>query len=337
MEQNQNTKMEEYVELIKYHMGRKKGEENLEELDELFGSEDFMEILKKERIDIFLKEELKHTSCNKNVLNHFIGTLGVMLKENKSDRENLEFLYFYLKEKRSKKEIHTIFFAVSAIFFILVVGCMALQWSKFDTLLFYTAPSNEEISGMVQKQYGIEVQPEDIQTTSLINDDYETNKRYPKLVLYTIHGNIGNKRMTFSGEYLPSQEVKFDLEMQLAKECLEKYFDSVYKCEFDKNNFECYLKEPVSNQENKEDFLRRFKQALEEIFDDPIITQKFKDYTFFIYMDESGYSDSIYVTLNESNLTEKLEEISSQMDASLENKLDEQEILEMWEYIESNT
>lgn len=319
-----------YAKILKCHLEVSKGNEDMEAVEALFADDAFIEILYRTRMDLCLREEKKKPKYNKKVLEYCMGALALRIQE-QYEEENIEFLYFYLKECKVKNEIHTLLMISVSLFAAFIIGYMALNWYIVDAWLIFAAPSKEDITKQVHEKYGIELATEDIQAECEINNDYRTNTKYIKKVTYI----ISKEDEIVTGTYIPGQEVVYDIEMLLVKEKMEKYFENVSGCEYDEHYFYCVVSEDIIDQNDKTEFLQRLKSALTESWENDFIRERFINIEMNIYMEENNYFDGIHVFFGKSDLTEKLEKVSSEMDMVLEGISDEEEVLDMKEFLEN--
>lgn len=326
-----NEKLEKYINIINSHLDQKKGEENLDELMELFASAEFIEVIKSQRMDIYFESERKNKKDNKKVVDYLLGALGVLLRNEEAGNVNIEFFYFYLKGKRTKTESKNLFWFMSGIVLAVVIGYIGTQWHRVDAILFLAAPSKGDICEAVEERYDIKVTADDIQIQSSLNDDYRTNETYPKKVVYTIPVLVGNEQVTFSGTWVPFQELALDYEMVLVKEYLEEHSFHVTECEMSGSSFQCELAAYIADAESKAVFLQQFENALKDIFSNTYVTQQFRNYGFGIMMGEEYYDGHVYVTICKDSMSEDLEKLSDELDVQLGQR---SELLEYSDYLE---
>lgn len=312
-----NEKLEKYISIINSHLDQKKGEENLDELIELFALAEFIEAMKSQRMDIYFESDRKNKKDNKKVVDYLLGALGVLLRNEEAGNENIEFLYFYLKERRTQKENKNLLLLMIGVMLGMVVGYLILQWQRIDFILMLMAPSKNTICKEIENEFDVQLSVGDIRVRYPLNDDYKTEEKYPKMVLYTIPVIVGDEKITFSGKWVPFQEVTFDLELVLAEECLKDYGFVVPECKADGDTFYCDLLVDLLDQESKEVLLQQLKIALQDTFSNSYIAEKFDEYVFQIVLDDDYYDKNIYFTVREDNLEEKIEQFSNELDMIL--------------------
>ena len=323
-----NEQLSYYINIINSHLERKKGDENLEEIRELFASADFIEVIRTQRMDNYFEQERKKKKDNKKVVEYLLGELGVLLRNEEADNENIEFFYFYLKSRRTKAESKKLIVLMTGLVLAVVIGYAVSQWHRVDALLFLAAPSKEDVCKEVKARYNIEVLEEAIRIESGLNDDYKTNKIYPKKVVYTIPIAADEEEVVFSGAWVPFQEVVLDYEMVLVKEYLEKHSLHVTECEMSILTFNCKLDARIEDAESKELFLQRLKSALKDSFDNDYVMRRFGSFGFSIMMGKNPYNGYVHATIHKDSMEKDLEELSEDLNAQLAKSSELLEYLE---------
>ncbi len=313
-----NEQLLNYINILNFHMDRKKGEENLEDISELFASADFMEVIRTQRVDKCLKQERKKKNDNKKVVEYLLGTLGILLRNEEAGNKNIEFFYFYLKGRRTKTESKGLIGLMSGLALLVIIGYAISQWHRVDALLLVAAPSREEICEEAKVRYGIEVLEDAVRIECRLNDDFNTNKMYPKKVVYMIPVAAGEKEIVFSGTWVPSQELMMDYEMVLVKEYLERYSLYTTECETSTMSFQCKLDAQIMDSESKELFLQRLERALKDSFANTYVARRFSNFEFSIMMGEELYNGYLYASIREDSIEEDLKRLSYDINVQLE-------------------
>lgn len=316
-EKKMSENLEKYISIINSQLDMKKGEENLEELVKLFETDDVIEKLKSQRMDSYLRTDRKRKKDNKQVVKFLLEELGVLLREEESGNENIEFFYFYLKGKRAKRECKNLFFSMMGIVLAIVMIYLGTQWWRVDSLLLYAAPSKDEICKIVEERYDLKVEPNNIQIECRLNDHYKTYRTYPQKVVYTISAIDENREVIFSGRWIPYQELFFDYEMVVINEYLEKHSINVTESEMTNVEYNGQLAVLIEDMESKEVFMKQFEDAFEDIFDNKYLSQRFSFYFFTLILGEGHYEERIHIQIEQENLAEDLNELSDELDTYL--------------------
>ena len=309
--------LEKYISIINFHLNQKEGEENLDELKELFTTEEFIKMIKEQRMDIYFENERKNKKNNAKVCDYFIKALEELLRSEEAGNQNIEFFYFYLKEKKAKKENRKLLLIIAGIMLGVIVGYWVLHWSSLDIVLRILAPSKSAVCKEIENQYDVEVSARDITLKYHVNDDYKTKEKYPKLVLYTIPVVLENEEISFSGKWIPFEEVSYDLESVLLQSYLEDQGLRASGGRIDNTTLYCDLRVNLLTQEDKQLLLKQLNGALQEIFNNKYITDRFNEYAFQITLREDYYDKTIYLTVKEENFQETMEKFSRTLDSVL--------------------
>ena len=67
-------RLERYLKILNEQLDRKRGTEDLKQLQDLFESEEFLEMLRTQRLDTFLEAAGKKKANNRAVVNYLIET-----------------------------------------------------------------------------------------------------------------------------------------------------------------------------------------------------------------------------------------------------------------------
>jgi len=96
--------LERYLKVLNEQLDRKKGTEDFKQLQELFESKEFLEVLRTQRLDTLLEAAGKKKANNRAVVNYLIEALKKCLQGEDDGNENMEYLYFYLKRQITRKD-----------------------------------------------------------------------------------------------------------------------------------------------------------------------------------------------------------------------------------------
>jgi len=306
----------EYIDIIDNQLSKRSGEESLEQLESLFERADFVEILKAERIDLILSEKRKRKKDNKKVVDYLLKALCELVLDTEENK-NIEFLYFYLKEKQVRKSNKNLGIMVFLMLVITVIGYYAIRWQSVDFILMLVAPSKEEICKEMEERYDMKVMPEDINVSCRTNDNRETNKEYLKMVTYTIPAELNDESFSFTVKWIPEQKLSSDLEMLIIEEYMEQNFISIANCKSEESVFRCDVIANITDADSKEKFLKQFEGALEEVFAVPYITKRFYGFEFTVSLGEYIWDGNIEVYIGKDDMQEKLEILSVEIDKLL--------------------
>ena len=92
-------RLERYLKILNEQLDRKRGTEDLKQLQDLFESEEFLEMLRTQRLDTFLEAAGKKKANNRAVVNYLIEALKKCLQGEDAGNENMEYLYFISKDR----------------------------------------------------------------------------------------------------------------------------------------------------------------------------------------------------------------------------------------------
>ena len=73
-------RLERYLKILNEQLDRKRGTEDLKQLQDLFESEEFLEMLRTQRLDTFLEAAGKKKANNRAVVNYLIEALKKWLQ-----------------------------------------------------------------------------------------------------------------------------------------------------------------------------------------------------------------------------------------------------------------
>ena len=73
-------RLERYLKILNEQLDRKRGTEDLKQLQDLFESEEFLEMLRTQRLDTFLEAAGKKKANNRAVVNYLIEALKKCLQ-----------------------------------------------------------------------------------------------------------------------------------------------------------------------------------------------------------------------------------------------------------------
>ena len=96
--------LERYLKVLNEQLDRKRGTEDFKQLQELFESAEFLEMLRTQRLDTLLEAARKKKANNRAVVNYLIEALKKCLQGEDDGNENMEYLYFYLKRQITRKD-----------------------------------------------------------------------------------------------------------------------------------------------------------------------------------------------------------------------------------------
>lgn len=304
--------IKKYVEVLKEQLTRKKGKENLNEIEYLFDTIQFRTVLYMDEFRIMLRNETKYISkWNQDVLQLLLKKIRRLMNEESG--QGLKELYFYLEEHIDKKEEQKYLFAMLAI----IAGVFLFIWSMYitsDGYILKSSPQPQEVCELVYDRYGIQIETDDIIMRYVKNSNIATKENNPKVVEYRISYEEGEKFYTFSGIYFPREKSKiaFDLEEDIIAEYAKEYLD----CEFYPNwnvlFMEGFLvKTQIADIEEKEEFVKQFKVMLDNLFNDS--RMKNSDYVFLFDIDIDEAADSVILSLDKNNYVEKCSTLSEEL------------------------
>lgn len=312
--------IKKYVELLKEQLTRKKGKENLNEIEHLFDTIRFRAALYMKEFHVKLRNETKYISkWNQDVLQLLLKKISQLMNEESG--QSLKELYFYLEAHVDKKEGQKYLFIMLAIIagFFFSIWCL---YSGSDGYILKNSPQPQEVCEIVYEKYGIQIEPEDIIMQYVENRNIATRENNPKVVEYRISYEEGEKFYTFSGIYFPREKSKitFDLEEDIIAEYAKEYLD----CEFYPNwnvlFMEGFLvKTQIADTEEKEAFVEQFKVMLDNLFHDS--RMKNSDYVFLFDVAIDEVADSVILSLDKNDYVEKCSTLSEELEQILQEAI----------------
>jgi len=312
--------IKKYVELLKEQLTRKKGKENLNEIEHLFDTIRFRAALYMKEFHVKLRNETKYISkWNQDVLQLLLKKISQLMNEESG--QSLKELYFYLEAHVDKKEGQKYLFIMLAI----IAGVFFSIWCLYsgsDGYILKNSPQPQEVCEIVYEKYGIQIDPEDIIMQYVENRNIATRENNPKVVEYRISYEEGEKFYTFSGIYFPREKSKitFDLEEDIIAEYAKEYLD----CEFYPNwnvlFMEGFLvKTQIADTEEKEAFVEQFKVMLDNLFHDS--RMKNSDYVFLFDVAIDEVADSVILSLDKNDYVEKCSTLSEELEQILQEAI----------------
>ena len=312
--------IKKYVELLKEQLTRKKGKENLNEIEHLFDTIRFRAALYMKEFHVKLRNETKYISkWNQDVLQLLLKKISQLMNEESG--QSLKELYFYLEAHVDKKEGPKYLFIMLAI----IAGVFFSIWCLYsgsDGYILKNSPQPQEVCEIVYEKYGIQIEPEDIIMQYVENRNIATRENNPKVVEYRISYEEGEKFYTFSGIYLPREKSKitFDLEEDIIAEYAKEYLD----CEFYPNwnvlLMEGFLvKAQIEDTEEKEAFVEQFKVMLDNLFHDS--RMKNSDYIFLVDVAIDEVADSVILSLDKNDYVEKCSTLTEELEQILQEAI----------------
>ena len=312
--------IKKYVELLKEQLTRKKGKENLNEIEHLFDTIRFRAALYMNEFHVKLRNETKYISkWNQDVLQLLLKKISQLMNEESG--QSLKELYFYLEAHVDKKEGQKYLLVMLAIIagFFFSIWCL---YSGSDGYILKNSPQPQEVCEIVYEKYGIQIEPEDIIMQYVENRNIATKENNPKVVEYRISYEEGEKFYTFSGIYFPREKSKitFDLEEDIITEYVKDYLD----CEFYPNwnvlLMEGFLvKAQIEDTEEKEAFVEQFKVMLDNLFHDS--RMKNSDYVFLVDVAIDEVADSVILSLDKNDYVEKCSTLSEELEQILQEAI----------------
>lgn len=315
--------IKKYVILLKNQLLKRKGKENLKELEYLFDTIQFRTVLDLEEFRICLRDEMMNVSkWNQTVIKFLLNKIQQIMREDAG--QNLDELMRYLESKIKRKEIGKEY----GIFLLccIAVACFCLfVWGQIigsNSYIKDHSPQADEVCQAVQEKYGMEIEAANVTISCLGNGDIKTAEKNPKVVKYDILFEDGDTEYSFTGTYFPREksEITFDLECVLMKKYLEENLD----CEFWEGDIFLYgegfiIKPEMKCEEDKEEFVQQFSMIINELFSDPIMADS--DYSFLIEINLEGVLDSVIITIDKSNYIEKCGMLSEKLEPILQESI----------------
>ena len=281
---SEQERLERYLKILNEQLDRKRGTEDLKQLQDLFESEEFLEMLRTQRLDTFLEAAGKKKANNRAVVNYLIEALKKCLQGEDAGNENMEYLYFYLKRQITRKD---------------------------NCVLFLLMTARQEVCAELEWQYGIETSPEEIEVSCGFNTDGYTNKKYPKMVIYTIPVTIHNMEVSLTATWVPGREIYSDYVSQYMRQCL--IANSITVSEYENDPNPSYrLDAGIHNEKDKEQFEQQFIKAVREAYEDEKVQKG--DFTFRINLGVNDLDEIVYVHIYHDDPEEDLEEFSADLE-----------------------
>lgn len=138
-------RLERYLKILNEQLDRKRGTEDLKQLQDLFESEEFLEMLRTQRLDTFLEAAGKKKANNRAVVNYLIEALKKCLQGEDAGNENMEYLYFYFKRQITRKDNRVLLLLMTGVVIASIIGCACSQWYRVDSILLKKAPARQEV------------------------------------------------------------------------------------------------------------------------------------------------------------------------------------------------
>ena len=258
-----------------------------------------------------------HQAWNQKTLEVLLKNIQKMMNENTN--HHLAGIKHFLELKFKKKENYGSEIAFVLVILFIIVSFVWAKYSQTDTYILEHSPQKEDICKLVQEQYGLIIEPENVHISGIRKDDNFKDGVDARTVMYKISYEEDNLERSFRGEYEWEENtgVVFDLENVLLRECAEKYLE----CQFTVTDFpvDMFMIFPqIKNQEEKEYFVKQLKLVLNDYFENPAIKKVAKDILIKISMSE--IENDIY-RINESNLIEECDRLSEELDVTLQLSL----------------
>ncbi len=298
--------LEKYVEMIKKQMLRN-GKENYKELDELFASDDFKAVVSEGRIFDFIRNAVGSAKLNMSIVNDLIWRFEKLSKEQPDNTAMQSFIHDLKKvvSNNRSKIIKRI------IVIVLIIGVASRIWGlykKSGPYVISVSPTPEEMSAIVQEEYGITVAPEDITLSCEKNTHYQSKSYYPLVAVYTILYSEDGKEITFTGKRLPIHETEtaFDLETSFAQFYITENIDCEvgFTSEYGR---ELSVKKHLKDEKSAQDFAAGFKEAMTEFFTNPAIADMDCTYYFNLYLLEDDSELSFTLELEQDTYAAQME------------------------------
>lgn len=201
-----------YVNILVKKLTDYAGERDKKELASLFDDNRFCTVLSMKEFQIHMENEMAHhRKWNQEVLNFLLEKIQKMMNENTN--HHLADLKYYLKSKVEK----TNFVHLLVLMFVFV----SLAWLMYlptDTYMLKHSPQKEDICQLVQEQYGLLVEPDDVSISVLRS--YFNIIDEEDIIKYTIRYEKDGRVHYFSGVYEWGEDmgVVFDLENESLRE-----------------------------------------------------------------------------------------------------------------------
>ena len=141
--------------------------------------------------------------------------------------------------------------------------------------------------------------------------DGYTNKKYPKMVIYTIPVTIRNMEASLTATWVPGREIYSDYTAQYMRQCL--IANSITVSEYENDPEPSYrLDAGIHNEKDKEQFEQQFIKAVREAYEDEKVQKG--DFTFRINLGVNDLDEIVYVHIYHDNPEEDLEEFSADLE-----------------------
>lgn len=293
MEQTENTNdaiqqekeennLEKYVDIVKTQM-LYNSKENFQELEELFNKDDFKECLREGRFFDLVRNEVGNNKLNISIVKYLIEKMENLLKE-QPDNGTMQLFIKDLKKvvANHRKKIIKI---VAVVLVVIWIGNLFWGWYRNSkAYVMRISPSVEEMSAIVQEEYGITVLPEDITLECQKNTHYQSNYHYPKIAVYTVSYEADGKEITFTGKRLPLRETEtaFDLETSFMKFYITEYTGCkvIFTNEYGR---EVTVEAALTDEKSAQEFAVGFEQGVTAFFNNPAIANM--DHTYYFNID----------------------------------------------------
>ena len=303
--------LERYLKVLNEQLDRKRGTEDFKQLQELFESAEFLEMLRTQRLDTLLEAARKKKANNRAVVNYLIEALKKCLQGEDAGNENMEYLYFYFKRQITRKDNCVLLLLMTGVVIASIIGCACSQWYRVDSILLKKAPARQEVCEELEWQYGIETSPEEIEVSCGFNTDRYTNKKYPKMVIYTMPVTIRNMEVSLTATWVPGREIYSDYATQYMRQCL--IANSITVSEYENDPEPSYgLDAGIHNEKDKEQFEQQFIKAVREAYEDEKVQKG--DFTFRINLGVNDLDEIVYVHIYHDDPEEDLEEFSADLE-----------------------
>ena len=201
------------------------------------------------------------------------------------------------------------------------LGLIAItQWHNVDFLMLHAAPSKDKVCRVMKSRYYLDVNPDNIYAECRPNDNNKTNDFYYKKVVYYISMMDENSEINFTCSWIPFHGITSDYEMALINEYFEEQSINVIESSLYERNYDGELSVNIENAEDKEVFMKQFKNAMENILSNNYLREWFTTIEFTIWLEEAVHGDWVQVYFDvyfDDNIAEVLDKLSDDLNVYL--------------------
>ncbi len=307
--------IDKYISILEKKLIGDKSKKDIKEVEELFLDNRFCAVLRIEEFRIRFMETMSlYQVWNQKVLSVLLTHIKQMINESADVGGCLVDLKHYLDTKVREKEAYGLEILFYGTILLAVIFFVILMIIKSDNYALSRILPKEDICQMVYDEYGLIIEPEDINSVE-IGREYYLDKvlKDSRIVEYHISYKKDDVAYDFVARYpyKKKKNIDFNLEEILLQQYVADYLGDV-SVETDSIYMSSITLFPVIRDASDEnDFMRRFAHVLEKYFADPIMKDSDCDVNIQIYAGKGA--EILEVCVNRNNWEKKCEKLSEEL------------------------